>query len=102
MSEEETFTTGELISGQPDLGSAPVVQDQALIADGILSGSPDIAQCPFTENNVLVANPITTGSPTIPTLIYDAALGRIIDIDQDSASRAELSVTGPNKVEIAA
>jgi hypothetical protein len=102
MSEEETFAAGELLSAAPVLASGPFTQGHNFAPVGFDAGVPIIPSAAFTENNVFTANPILAGIPIVPILIYDAALGRIIDVDQDSASRADLTVSGPNKVEIAA
>ena len=95
-SEEETFTTNELLSSAFIIDEATFNQGHELENDRLLTGRPILPEITFVQGHEYNANNILSGAPTIPTLVYNAALGRIAEEGLESISLAELVVSDPN------
>ena len=112
MSEEETFNSGELVTGDPSVASAAITQGHDFASGAIDAGAPLVPDFFLIQGHVLATANITSAAPTVPTLVYNAALGRVVDesvssigtaeLETDATNTATLSLTGPNKVDIAA
>ena len=112
MFEEETFNADELVSGDVSIASIAITQDHKVETTAISLGSPSVPNLQLVQTHGFTTSNTITGAPTIPILLYDAALGRIVDEADSSVGQAELetsapnsatvSLTGANKVDIAA
>jgi hypothetical protein len=101
MSEEETLGAGELVTGQVDIAEinpnitydfyAPVLEVQ----DSIEIGEPT-----FNQGQTLSAFGITGSSHILPIILYDAALGRLVNYKESSVGSADIVAANANAVEL--
>jgi hypothetical protein len=110
MFEDETLTASNINSAPPVLDQINMTQGHIFTSEVYSVPPPTVSRGSFTQNNVFSTPNLNTLPPIVPTIIYDAALGRIAT-EAESRSFAELTIKSgnicvingqPNKVELVA
>lgn len=92
MSEEETFSTGELVSGVPDVDDAVLQYFVSLSSPNITTGTPEVGSTVIIGDHYFLLGNVITGIPVLGEPYYNPALARVVNIgNQRIGSRTEIA-----------
>ena len=92
MSEEETFSTGDLTTGVPTVDDAVLQYFVDLSTSNLDTGIPDVGQTVIIGDHYFLLDNVVSGIPVLGEPYYDPALARVVNIgNQRIGSRTEIA-----------
>ncbi len=92
MSEEETFSTGDLTTGVPEVDDTVMVYNAVLSTPNLDTGIPVVDRTVIIGDHYFLLNNVVSGIPVLGEPYYDPALARVVNIgNQRIGSRTEIA-----------
>ena len=92
MSEEETFSTGDLISGVPEVDDVVMTYNLVLLTPDITTGIPEVDRTVIIGDHYFLLDNVVSGIPVLGEPYYNPALARVVNIgNQRIGSRTEIA-----------